>query len=64
MAELLVMVAALIGSSSPAATATHAEATFRFLLPALDVRQTQLSFSEAGDLPRASPSPSAQPCTQ
>lgn len=57
MAKLLVMVASLIDSNSPAVAATHAEATFRFLLPALDIRQTHLNFSEAGDCSRASPIP-------
>lgn len=41
--ELLAMATAMLGSSSAASTSAHADTTFRFLLPALDARQTQLA---------------------
>ncbi len=37
------MAAALLGAHGHASVATHAETTFRFLLPALDMRQTHLA---------------------
>lgn len=41
--ELLAMATALLGAHGHASVATHAETTFRFLLPALDMRQTHLA---------------------
>lgn len=41
--ELLAMTSAMLGSNSAGSASAHAEMTFRFLLPALDSRQTQLS---------------------
>lgn len=41
--ELLAMATAMLGSSSAASASAHADMTFRFLLPALDARQTQLA---------------------
>ena len=37
------MATAMLGSNSAASASAHADMTFRFLLPALDARQTQLA---------------------
>lgn len=48
-AELLDITAALLSLQKPGAAIVHAEAAFRFLLPALDVRQARLAaFSPEG----------------
>jgi hypothetical protein len=50
MAKLLGMLTSLINSSTPTSVGTHADTVFRFLLPALDVRQTHCGkLSEAGE---------------
>lgn len=50
MAKLLGMLTSLINSSTPTSVGTHADTVFRFLLPALDVRQTHCGKLSEADM--------------